>query len=192
MTKTQQPLVSIITINYNEVDATLDLLASLRDIGYTNKEVIVVDNASKVSPQKAIKAEFPEVKLIMSDENLGFAGGNNLGIKEAKGDYLLFINNDAVITEGTIEKLIETFEKNPDAGIVSPKFHFYNKPGIVEYAGYSDMNSFTGRNTTIGSGETDKGQYDQMSVTHFCHGGGMMVPRHVIEKVGPIPEEYFL
>lgn len=188
----KRPFVSIITINYNAIDATLDLLDSLTMISYPSLEIIVIDNASKESPKDILFKKYPEVKLILSDVNLGFAGGNNLGINAAKGEYLLFINNDAVLTEGCIENLLFTFEERPDAGIVSPKFHFFNYPGIIEYAGYSEMNSFTGRNKTIGSGLKDEGQYEELKETHYCHGGGMMVPKKIVELVGPIPEEYFL
>ena len=186
------PLVSLITINYNAIEATLDLLDSLTRISYPNIEIIVVDNASKVNPKKILLEKHPKITLILSDENLGFAGGNNLGIKAATGEYLLFVNNDAVLTEDCIENLLIAFEERPDAGMVSPKFHFYNRPGIIEYAGYTDMNSFTGRNKTIGSGTKDVGQYEELKETCFSHGGGMMVPRKVIESVGPIPQEYFL
>jgi GT2 family glycosyltransferase len=80
-----QPLVSIITINYNESGITLELLKSLRALTYPSVEVIVVDNASPNDNPGRIKEAFPEVRLIKSPENLGFAGGNNLGIDAAKG-----------------------------------------------------------------------------------------------------------
>lgn len=187
-----QPLVSIITVNYNETPTTIELLDSIKQNSYSNYEIIVVDNASIENPKQAIVAHHPDVKLILSQTNLGFAGGNNLGIKDSNGEFLLFINNDAVLTDGTIENLVSTFSEKPDAGIVSPKFHFYNKENIIEYAGYTDINAFTGRNKTIGQYEQDKGQYDQLRETHFCHGGGMMVSRKAMDKVGLMPEAYFL
>jgi len=187
-----KPLVSIISINYNEKEATLDLLSSIQKLEYKNFEVIIIDNASREDPSADISRLFPEVKIIMSDENLGFAGGNNLGIKEAKGEYLFFVNNDAVLSSDCISPLLETFQKHKDAGAVSPKFHYYNQPNIIEYAGYSSINSITGRNSTIGANEIDHGQYDQEGVTNYTHGGGMMVPKNIIELVGPMPEDYFL
>ncbi len=89
-----QPLVSIITVNYNQAQLTLELLASLRKLTYTSFEIIVVDNASRENPKELIEKEYPEVKVVVSKENLGFAGGNNLGVQEAKGDYIFFVNND--------------------------------------------------------------------------------------------------
>ncbi|HSH20805.1 MAG TPA: glycosyltransferase, partial [Draconibacterium sp.] len=93
----QNPLVSIITINYNQIDVTKDLLKSLREISYREIEIIVVDNASPAGNPDEIKDAFPEIQLIKSDKNLGFAGGNNLGIIQAKGKYLFFVNNDTVV-----------------------------------------------------------------------------------------------
>ncbi|MDX1286017.1 MAG: glycosyltransferase, partial [Draconibacterium sp.] len=84
------PQVSIITINYNQCNVTFDLLDSLRNITYPNFETIVVDNASPDEDPQPIADKYPEVKLIKSEINLGFAGGNNLGIKASKGDFLLF------------------------------------------------------------------------------------------------------
>ena len=187
-----RPLVSIISINYNEKEATMDLLSSIRELNYEPVEVIIIDNASRIDPTEDITTNFPEVKLIKSDENLGFAGGNNLGIEQAKGEYLLFVNNDAVLSPDAIEPLLKTFEEFPDAGAVSPKFHYYNQPNIIEYAGYSPISSITGRNITIGANEEDNGQYNQEGVTHYTHGGGMMVPKKVVDEVGVMPEEYFL
>ena len=115
------PLVSIITVNYNQVQPTCAFLASLRKVSYPNIEVIVVDNHSLENPQRKIQEQFPEVLLIRSETNLGFAGGNNLGIAKAKGKYLLFINNDTEVDVGFLEPLVNLFESNPKAGIASPK-----------------------------------------------------------------------
>lgn len=186
------PLVSIITVNYNALDATLELLASIENITYPKTEVFVVDNASKIDPREEINRQFKSVNVINSNKNLGFAGGNNLGIAKATGEFLLFINNDAVLTPGCIEVLVDTFRKYPKTGIVSPKFHYYYKPGIIEFAGYTDINSITGRNNIIGGDLKDTGQFDELKETPFCHGGCMLVSKEVIEEVGPIPEEYFL
>ena len=92
--------LSIITINYNGFKDTCELIES---IPFNNDmEVIVVDNASKEDEASAISERYPQVKVIRSDKNLGFAGGNNIGIKEAKGDYILLINNDTYFKEFNI------------------------------------------------------------------------------------------
>ncbi|CAL1518091.1 glycosyltransferase family 2 protein [Chitinophaga sp. MM2321] len=186
------PLVSIITVNYNNTGVTCALLASLRKISYPNFEVIIVDNASVESPVAAIAEVFPTAKVISSPVNKGFAGGNNLGILAATGSYLFLVNNDTEFTEGLIEGLLEVFDKHPDAGIVSPKFHYYFEPGTIEYAGYNAVDMLTGRNSMIGCKEKDNGQYDATTETNYAHGGAMMIPRAAMDKVGLMPELYFL
>lgn len=187
-----QPLVSIITVNYNNATVTAALMASLKTISYRNLEVIVVDNASAEDPGEQVLKEYENAKIIYSDKNLGFAGGNNLGIKQATGEYLFLVNNDTEFTEGLIEGLLEVFYQHPDAGLVSPKFHYFFNKGTIEYAGYQAVDPVTGRNGMIGCREQDHGQYDQLAVTHYAHGGGMMTSAAAIREVGLMPEVYFL
>src|SRR5882757_6206451 len=97
--------VSIITVNFNQPKVTEELLRSI-PVSYTNIEIIVVDNGSKIESDDW-QAKFPHVKFIRSEKNLGFAGGNNLGINAASGDYLFLVNNDTEFTEGLIEKLVK-------------------------------------------------------------------------------------
>lgn len=191
--KKDLPLISIITLNWNTPSITCDFLRSIQEKNsYKNIEVIVVDNSSKEDPSVVCEAAYPGVRMIRNDENLGFAGGNNTGIRAAKGDYLFIVNNDTEFTPGLLEGLLDIFEKHPDAGIACPKFHYYFEKGTIEYAGYNNVNIFTGRNGMIGHREKDNGQYDEMKITHYAHGGGMMVSREVIGRVGLMPEQFFL
>ncbi len=187
-----QPLVSIITINYNESGVTLEMLESLKNVRYQNVEVIVVDNASPNDNPDVIKEKFPEVNLIKSNENLGFAGGNNLGVQEARGDYLLFINNDTIVPENCIAPLVETLENDHSIGMVSPKIKFHWDDSLIQYAGYTPMNHWTIRNNSIGYHQKDNGDYDLPTETESIHGAAMMVPRRVVDKVGLMTEIYFL
>jgi GT2 family glycosyltransferase len=187
-------IVSIGTVNFNQPDVTAELLKSLREVNaYPHLEIIVVDNGSMVNPVPAWQQQYADVHFIRSEVNLGFAGGNNLGIREANGAYLLLINNDTEVTEDLIAQLVETMESNPAIGIVSPKIHYFDQPGMLQYAGYTPMNYFLARNYCIGQFETDHGQYDQKSgATGFAHGAAMMVRREAIEKAGLMNENYFL
>jgi GT2 family glycosyltransferase len=188
-----QPLVSVITLNWNGLEVTTELLRSIQKHNtYPNIEVIVVDNASTVDPTSALTPIYPGLKVIRNQQNLGFSAGNNVGIRAAKGDYLFIINNDTEFTPGLIEGLLEVFSKYPDAGIASPKFHYFFHKGTIEYAGYQSVNIFTGRNGMIGSKEKDEGQYNEIMPTHYAHGGAMMVPRKVIDEVGLLHEGFFL
>lgn len=186
------PLVSVITVNYNQGEVTLDLLRTLRELTYPNVEVIVIDNGSPSDNAGIMKEKYPEIELICSDENLGFAGGNNLGIRASKGKYLFFVNNDTEVTPGLIEPLVELLESDKTIGMVSPKIKFHWNPELIQYAGYTKMNLYTIRNSTIGFHQKDTGQYDEIAETEAGHGAAMMVPRCVVEKVGLMPDIYFL
>ncbi len=186
--------VSIITVNFNHshvTDAMLDSVFATNT--YSPIEIIVVDNGSTIDPVPAWKIKYPTVQFIRSESNLGFAGGNNLGIKYAKGDYLFFVNNDTEFTEGLVTKLVTTLEEHPEAGIVSPKIRYFDQPDMLQYAGFTPMNYYTARNSCIGQFEKDNGQYDNLTgETGYIHGAAMMMPRKVLEKAGLMPENYFL
>lgn len=193
MQKDKLPLVSIVTLTWNTTEVTCDFLRSINEHGtYPNMEIIIVDNGSKEDPTAVFKAIYPEAIVICNGKNLGFTGGNNVGIKAAKGDFLFIVNNDTEFTPGLIEGLLEIFEQYPDAGIVSPKFHYFFHKGTIEYAGYNQVNIFTGRNGMVGCQEKDEGQYNEIKSTNYAHGGGMMVPRKIIEEVGALPEQFFI
>ena len=186
-------IVSIITINYNGLKDTCELIDSL-PLEDKSIEVIVVDNASKEDEATIIANRYPQVKVIRSEQNLGFAGGNNLGIKAAQGKYLFFINNDVILKPQTsdIRHLISRLETDDKIGAVCPKIRFAWGDNPIQFAGYTPLSRYTMRNRSIGFGETDKGQYDTAHSTPYAHGAAMMVKREAIEKVGLMPECYFL
>jgi GT2 family glycosyltransferase len=184
--------VSIITVNYNQVALTCALLDSLKNVTYPDVEVVVVDNGSPEDATPVITQKYPEVKFIRSEQNLGFAGGNNLGIKISTGKYFFFLNNDTEVDPGFLEPLVELFEKNPNAGAASSKLIYHNSDNIIQYVGSTSMNPFTGRNKRVGFMEKDRGQYDTLKETELAHGAAMMVPRAVIEKAGLMPDFFFL
>ena len=186
------PLVSIITVNYNQTSVTRDLLISLYKISYPSIEIIVVDNGSVDQSINVLKNEFPFINLILTGKNLGFAGGNNVGIQVGKGDYFLLINNDVEVTPGFLEPIIETFKLNPKVGLASPKIVYHNRNEQIQYAGSSRISPFTGRGSRIGYLEIDKGQHEITYKTELGHGACLMVSKSVIEKIGLMPELYFL
>jgi GT2 family glycosyltransferase len=155
-------------------------------------EVIVVDNASIQDEASIIQKQFPQVKVIRSEKNLGFAGGNNLGIKKSKGKYLFLINNDTIFKEFNVDSLINRLESSPNIGIVCPKIRFTWGTKPIQYTGYTPLSKITVRNQAIGYCEEDKGQYDAPHPTPYAHGAAMLTKREAIEKVGLMPEDYFL
>lgn len=188
----EQPLISIISINYNQAQVTCALLASLRHLTYANYEVIIVDNASPTEDPSCIAEHFPEVQFLRSAQNMGFAGGNNLAIRAARGKYCLFLNNDTEVLPQLLEPLVAVFEGNVGIGILSPKIVFYGTNELIQYAGGNGINPWTGRSRSAGYMEPDTGQHDVSRPTALVHGAAMMVPTHVIKQVGLMPELYFL
>ena len=187
-----EKILSIITINYNGLKDTCELIDTL-PLNDETIEVIVVDNASTQDEATEIEKRYPQVKVIKSDKNLGFAGGNNLGIQAAHGKYLFFINNDAILPQpSALSLLITRLESSDQIGMVCPKIRFTWGKQPIQYAGYTPLSKITLRNKSIGFGEQDNGQYDTPHPTPYAHGAAMMVKREIIEKVGMMPECYFL
>ena len=182
--------VSIITINYNGLEDTCALIESIpfNEI----MEVIVVDNASKDQDADIIVQRYPQVKVIKSERNLGFAGGNNLGIQAAKGKYLFLVNNDTVFKDFNIQTLIDRMESSSKIGIVCPKIRFAWSNNPIQFTGYTQLSKVTVRNRAIGFSENDDGQYDTSHPTPYAHGAAMLIRREAINKVGLMPECYFL
>ena len=182
--------MSIVTVNYNGYRDTCELIDSIPF--EDNLEVIVVDNGSRENEASKLQTRYPYIKTIRSDQNLGFAGGNNLGIKSSKGKYLYLINNDTVCKDFNPEALINRLKVSPKIGMVSPKIRFAWDNNPIQFAGYTPLSTITVRNCAIGFGEEDKGQYDTPHQTPYAHGAAMMLKREVVNKVGFMPECYFL
>ena len=182
--------LSIITVNYNGFKDTCELIES---IPVSERiEVIIVDNASTNNEASLLQEKYPNTKIVRSSRNLGFAGGNNLGIKAAQGKYLLFINNDTLFKEFNIQSLIDRLESSPDIGGVCPKIRFTWGNHPIQFAGYTPLSKITVRNKAIGFMEDDLNQYNIAHPTPYAHGAAMMIKREVINKVGLMPECYFL
>lgn len=186
------PLVSIVSINYDHPEVTCAMLNSMRKISYPNIEIIVVDNASPNDDPAILKQNYPEIIFIQSQTNLGFPGGNDLGIRKAKGKYILLLNNDTEVTPEFLEPLVAKMENNPQIGIVSPKIKFFDPPQLLQYCGITPINLLTIRSKGIGFEEADNGQYDIDTEQAYAHGAAMMVRREAIEKVGMMADIYFL
>jgi GT2 family glycosyltransferase len=187
------PLISIITLNYNQTDVTCLFLESTKNLSYPNIEIIVCDMNSDEDPtQKINSVNLPNVQLILSDVNLGFASGNNLGMSNAKGEYVFIVNNDTEVTPGLLNELMGAFKKDASIGVVSPKIKYYDHPDTIQYAGFNKMNMYTGRTSTIGDKEKDHGQHDMGSYTWGAHGCAMLVKKEVIHKTGRFPAVFFL
>jgi GT2 family glycosyltransferase len=186
-----KPLVSIIIVYYNTPVDTLELLASIKKLTYPTVEIIIVDNSNDLSFHQKIKQDFPSVILVKSKSNVGFAGGNNLGIKKATGEYLLFLNSDTLVFPNTLEPMVEFLNSHPEVGMASPKVLFPD--GVtIQYAGARAISQITGRGKRIGLMEKDHGQFDCCKTTDLGHGAALIVPKKIVQEVGYWPTEYFL
>lgn len=198
-----------ILVNWNKPVDTIDAVNSLLLAqGTFELEVLIVDNASTDNSLIRFEDEFKtnkKISILKNKENLGFTGGNNLGIKEAiknKADFLLIINNDTYIDKNLVVELLATFETYPEAGIASPKIYFapgfeyhkkYSKAEIgkvIWYAGGEmDWDNVYGKNR--GVDEVDRGQYDKETELDFATGACMMVAFKLIKKIGMFNNSYF-
>ena len=186
------PLVSIITVNYNQAGVTCALLESLNKTTYPNLEVIVVDNHSTEDDPSIIKQRYPNIVFIQNPINYGFAAGNNYGLMRARGEYVMLLNNDIEVPPGFLEPLVAKLENHPEIGAVSPRIKFYYQPDTIQYAGYTPIDRVTMRNTAIGYREKDRGQYNDDRETAYAHGAAMMVPMRVVKEIGLMSYIFFL
>lgn len=191
--KQTSPIISFITICYNGLNDTCELIESLRaTIHSVSYEIIVVDNASRQDEARMIQKRYPFVRTLRSEKNLGFSGGNNLGIQIAQGQYLFLINNDTYLTEDGLPALIERLESSPRIGAVSPKIRFAFPPQNIQFAGYTKLSPYTMRNKALGMGCPDDGTFSTPHPSAYLHGAALMLKREVIWKAGLMPEIYFL
>ncbi len=188
----EYPVVSVISINYNQSAVTCEMIESLLHCDYPFLDIIIVDNASPSDNPDIIKEKYPMVQLIKSSQNLGFAGGNNLGLKYAKADFIFYLNNDTIVPKGAIHPLVEKLLSDSSIALVSPKIQFHHTPGMVQYAGYTEINKFTIQNHNIGYKQMDTGQFKHSHVTNFAHGAAMMTRKDILDSVGKMTDVYFL
>jgi GT2 family glycosyltransferase len=186
------PDISIIILNYNGLKDTEELLKSLVLHTKGNYEVILVDNGSKVDEGQVLLQKFSWITCIRTEKNLGFAGGNNTGIRKSRGKYFLLLNNDTVLEDDSVNKMAKFMEENPVIGAISPKLLYNDPVKNIQYAGFTKLSRVTLRNKCIGNNQPDSGQYMTPVRTAYTHGAAMMVRREVVEKAGGMEEDFFL
>lgn len=187
------PLISFVTVNYNGLNDTCELIESLlATVQSVSYEIIVVDNASRRDEASLIRAKYPTVIAVRSEQNLGFSGGNNLGFSHARGRYFFLINNDTYLTTDGIPYLVQRLESSPVIGAVSPLIRFSFPPQHIQFAGYTPLSAITLRNEPIGLGQPDNGQFNEAHPSPYLHGAALMVKREVVQKAGQMPDIYFL
>jgi hypothetical protein len=187
------PHIAMIVLNWNRREDTIECLQSLTGLDYLNCEFVVVDNGSTDGSVEAIQSAFPSIQLLINTENLGFAGGNNVGIRHALGgeaDYIFLLNNDTVVDPALLDELVTTAEADPRIGLVGPKIYYYDQPDKLWYAGAREQ-WLRRIPATVGLDELDQGQYDQVRETAFIYGTAMLIHRRVLEDIGLFDERFF-
>ena len=195
MASSRRAHVALVVLSWNGREDTLSCLDSLSRVSYQPLTVIVVDNGSDDGTGDAVREAHPQVDLVRSEENLGFAGGNNLGVRRALelgADHVMLLNNDTTVDPGFIEPLVEELERRPDAGAVSPLILYAEPDDLIWFAGatFDPRKGHNGRHwgyrerANVSAGET----YETGRIT----GCAMLVPRRVWEQVGLLDDELFL
>lgn len=188
------PGVTIIVLNWNGLADTLECLRSLSHLDYPNYEVVVVDNGSTDGSARVIHERFPDVTVIENEENLGFTGGNNVGLRYAlRGNaaYVLLLNNDTVVDSPFLGQMVEVAQGDATIGAVGPTIYYYGEPQVVWSAGGS-IDWRRGCTRMIGLDERDDGQFgDVPREVDFVSGCTLLVRRAAIERVGGLDERFF-
>ena len=195
------PLVAVILVAYGGRDYTLACLESLRKSNYRNTRIILVDNDSPDDTSERVKELFPEIEIIKSEKNLGFAGGNNLGINRALQmgvQYVMLLNNDTEIDPDAIAKLVERAEKTDKPGAIGPMIYYHSEPDLIWSAGgmidfrWSFLKHRGIREKDRGIREKDRGQYSHSVEVDYLTGCAIMFPVNAISSTGALDESYWM
>ena len=188
------PKVSIIILNWNSYEVTSDCLASLEKIDFPNREVVLVDNGSVDGSADRLAREFPAVRLIRNERNLGFAGGNNVGMRDAlerRPDYLLLLNNDTVVAPNFLSELVRVAESDTQIGLLNPKIYYFEPPDRIWYAG-GIRKPWRVFPVHLGLRQRDDGSYNQTREVSFITGCALLIKAAVVRQIGLLDEVFFL
>ena len=175
------PLVSIVILNYNAGDLLIDCIDSIQNSNYKNFEIILADNVSKDNSHKKCKEKFPDIKLIENSENLGYCEGNNVGIREAKGQFVVILNPDTIVEPSWLSELLLAYRKNGE-GIYQPKFLASTDHSMLLSTG--NMIQIFGFGYSRSKGDLDKGQYEKFERINFASGTCIFTSKKTIERIG--------
>ena len=198
-----QPKVSVITLNWNGLENTIECLESLKKINYPNYEVIVVDNGSEGNDAQVLEEKFGDyIHLIKNDRNYGAAGGLNIGMRYALNnsnpDYLLLLDNDTVVDPEFLTEMVKVAEADPAIGIATAKIYYYDEPDRLQFVSgkmdfwRGDIIGMRGVERLLGRKEIDRGQHDSIKETEQIGFWCALLKRRSVESIGLFDEKYFL
>jgi len=189
------PLVFIVVLNWNSAELITECIKSLLQLAYSSYEIVVVDDCSTDGSDEEVRTRFPDIKHLRTSENIGFAGANNLGISYSLvngAEYIWLLNNDTVVDKYALIHLVNLSLSDSAIGMVGSKIFYYDEPGVLWCAGGKFDAEKGGITSLIGWGQKDIGQFDDVLDVDFVNACSLLVKKTVIEKIGPMPEEYFL
>lgn len=191
----QVPLVYIVLLNWNGWQDTVECVESCKKLSYRNVRILIVDNGSTDGSIEELYRHLPDIELIRTGENLGFAGGNNVGIRHALehgADYVWLLNNDTVVDFDALSALVNVAENDRKIGMVGSKISYYDNQRLLWYAGGVLDPALPYRSGHRGLKEEDRGQYDEAGETGYVTGCSLLARREMIEEVGLLDEGFFL
>lgn len=191
-----QPLVSIVILNWNGRKFLEQFLPSVQASTWTNKSIVVIDNASTDDSIPFLQSHYPAVQIVRNSANFGFAGGYNQGLKEVKGDYYILLNSDVEVTPGWIEPVIALMESDATIGACQPKLLQFQNRNLFEYAGaaggWLDYLGYPlARGRIFDLCEPDNGQYDQPAPIFWASGAAMFVKANLYQQLGGLDTFFF-
>jgi GT2 family glycosyltransferase len=188
-----EPKVSIIILNWNSYDVTKECLSSIYRMSYRNYQIVLVDNGSADGSADRLAEEFPSILAIYNERNLGFTGGNNIGIKRAfqnQPDYILLLNNDTIVEPEFLSKLIAVAESDEQIGILNPKIYYFDQPKRLWYAGGS-FNLWKGVASHHGHRKIDRSTSEKIKEVDFITGCAFLIRSAVVRQVGLLDDILF-
>lgn len=189
------PKVSIVILNWNGLTDTIECLNSLKELNYSNYEVVVVDNGSKGEDADTLWNEYQnQVTIIRNNKNYGFAEGNNVAIRDIlsrdTSQYILLLNNDTVVDPNFLEKLVSVSEMDKNIAINGPTIYYYDSPNLIQFAG-GKINMWTGRRKVIGYQKLEQTVSLNVAETDYIMGAALLIKTSVIRKIGLLDPDYF-
>jgi GT2 family glycosyltransferase len=192
------PLVYVILVNWNGREDTLGCIRSLLGSTYPNFRILLVDNASSDNTVEAVRGEFPELEIIETGQNLGYTGGNNVGMRyamEGGADYVFLLNNDTAIHPEAITRLVQCAESNERIGVVGPRQYFYDHPVTIAGSGsvidWDGATIYHRRRGDVDEAD-EKVRDSQPYPVDFMDGCAVLVKRDYLDKVGLLDERFHL
>jgi GT2 family glycosyltransferase len=192
--RNKAPRVVVVILNWNGARDTVECMESVLKIDYSNFEIVVVDNGSSDGSVDIIRDRFDHILLIENKTNLGYAEGNNVGIRHALShgaEYVWLLNNDTVVDINALAAMTDLAERNPDIGILGSKIYFYDRPDLLWFAG-ATIDWKRAISAHVGRLEKDTGQYEVEKEVDRVTGCSMLIRREVLEDVGLFDEKFFL